>query len=125
MEATNEDGNVIHMDGAPEIGGHGLGMRPMQLLLTAIGGCSSIDVILILKKQKQEIESFEVEVEGEKQKVEDHSIFSEIVLHYKISGKVDPEKAEKAVKLSMEKYCSVTKILEKTARISYKITVNG
>jgi putative redox protein len=92
--------------------------------LAATGGCSSIDVILILKKQKQVIESFEVEVEGEKEKVEDHSIFKDIVLHFKIKGQVDPEKAERAVKLSMEKYCSVSKILGKTARITYKVTVN-
>lgn len=124
MEASNEDGNTLHMDGAPDIGGHGKGMRPMQLLLAATGGCSSIDVILILKKQKQVIESFEVEVEGEKEKVEDHSIFKDIVLHFKIKGQVDPEKAERAVKLSMDKYCSVSKILGKTARITYKVTVN-
>lgn len=124
MEAANEDGNTLHMDGAPEIGGHGKGMRPMQLLLAAAGGCSAIDVILILKKQKQEIESFEVEVEGEKEKVEDHSIFKDIVLHFKIKGKVDVEKAERAVKLSMDKYCSVSKILSKTARINYKVSVN-
>lgn len=124
MEAKNEDGNTIHMDGSPDIGGEGKGMRPMQLLLTAVGGCSSIDVILILKKQKQEIESFEVEVEGEKEKVEDHSVFKNIVLHFKIKGKVDPEKAERAVKLSMEKYCSVSKALEKTSHITYKVSVN-
>jgi putative redox protein len=124
MEAKNEDGNVIHMDGSPDIGGEGKGMRPMQLLLTAVGGCSSIDVILILKKQKQEIESFEVEVEGEKEKVEDYSIFKNIVLHFKIKGKVDFEKAERAVKLSMDKYCSVSKILGKTAHITHKVTVS-
>lgn len=124
MEAANEDGNTLHMDGAEDIGGHGKGMRPMQLLLAAAGGCSAIDVILILKKQKQEIESFEVEVEGEKEKVEDHSIFKDIVLHFKIKGKVDVEKAERAVKLSMDKYCSVSKILSKTARINYKVSVN-
>lgn len=124
MEASNEDGNVLHMDGSPEIGGQGKGMRPMQLLLAAVGGCSAIDVILILKKQKQIIESFEVEVDGEREKIEDYSLFREICLNFKIKGKVDLDKAERAVKLSIEKYCSVSKTLEPTAKITYKVTLN-
>jgi putative redox protein len=123
--ATNEDGNEVHMDSSPDIGGEGLGIRPMHMLLAAVGGCSSIDVILILKKQKQEIESFEVEVEGDKVKVEDHSVFKNIVLHFKISGNVDRDKAERAILLSMDKYCSVSKILQPTATITHKLTVNG
>jgi len=123
--ATNEDGNEVHMDSSPDIGGEGKGVRPMQMLLAAVGGCSSIDVILILKKQKQEIENFEVEVEGDKAKVEDHSIFRNIVLHFKITGNVDRDKAERAIQLSMEKYCSVSKILQPTAIITHQLTVNG
>ncbi len=124
FEATNEEGNSILMDGSPDIGGHGKGMRPMQLLLAAVGGCSAIDVILILKKQKQIIDSFEIEVDGEREKIEEHSLFRDIVLHFKIKGQVDLIKAEKAVKLSIEKYCSVSKTLEPTAKITYKVTVN-
>ena len=124
MEAKNEDGNSIQMDSAPDIGGEGKGMRPMQLLLAAVGGCSAIDVILILKKQKQVIEDFEVEVEGEREKIEDYSLFRDICLHFKFKGKVDQEKAERAVKLSVDKYCSVSKTLEPTARITYKVSVN-
>ncbi|MBL7934813.1 MAG: OsmC family protein [Bacteroidia bacterium] len=124
MEASNEDGNILHMDGSPDIGGQGKGMRPMQLLLAAVGGCSAIDVILILKKQKQVIESFEVEVDGEREKIEDYSLFREICLNFKIKGNVDLDKAERAVKLSMEKYCSVSKTLEPTAKITYKVTLN-
>src|SRR6478672_5055730 len=112
IEATNEDGNTLLMDGSTEIGGHGKGMRPMQLLLAAVGGCSAIDVILILKKQKQVIESFEIEVDGEREKIEDYSLFRDIVLHFKIKGQVDYDKAERAIKLSMDKYCSVSKTLE-------------
>ena len=124
LEASNEEGNSILIDGSPEIGGHGKGMRPMQLLLAAVGSCSAIDVILILKKQKQIIESFEVEVEGERKEIEEYSLFRDIVLHFKIKGKVDISKAERAVKLSIEKYCSVSKTLEPTAKITYKVTVN-
>jgi putative redox protein len=124
MEAVNEDGNTLLMDGSPDIGGHGKGMRPMQLLLAAVGGCSAIDVILILKKQKQIIESFEIEVDGERKKTEEYSLFKDICLHFKIKGKVDLDKVERAVKLSIEKYCSVSKTLEPTAKITYKVSVN-
>lgn len=124
MEAKNDEGSTIQMDGSPDIGGQNLGFRPMQLLLAAVGGCSSIDIILILKKQKQEIESFEVEVEGEKEKVEEHSIWKNIILHFKIKGKVDKEKAERAIQLSLDKYCSVSKTLEPTASIKYKLSIN-
>lgn len=124
MEAVNEDGNVLNMDGAVNIGGHATGFRPMQLLLAAVGGCSAIDVILILKKQKQIIEDFDVEVEGEREKIGDYSLFRDITLHFKIKGEVDLEKADRAVKLSMEKYCSVSKTLEPTAKINYKVSVN-
>jgi len=124
MEATNDSGNSLLMDASPDIGGHGKGMRPMQLLLSAVGGCSAIDVILILKKQKQQIDSFEIEIDGEREKIEEHSLFRTIILHFKIKGKVDLDKAERAVKLSIEKYCSVSKTLEPTAKINYKVTVN-
>ncbi|MCO6461746.1 MAG: OsmC family protein [Saprospiraceae bacterium] len=124
MEAVNAEGNKVIMDGSLSIGGHNRGMRPMQLLLTAIGGCSSIDVINILKKQKQEISDFEVEVEGLSVPVEEYSRFSEIVVHFKIRGKVDPKKAEKAAQLSFQKYCSVSKALEPTSDIRFKVSVN-
>jgi len=125
MEASNEDGSTISIDGSPEIGGQNKGMRPMQLLLAAVGGCSSIDVILILKKQKQIIRKFQVEVDGEREKIEDYSLFKDICLHFKMEGEIDPVKAEKAIQLSLDKYCSVSKTLEPTARITYKLTIEN
>lgn len=124
MEASNEDGNTIQMDSAPDIGGEGKGMRPRQMLLAALGGCSAIDVLLILRKQKAEILDFNVEVDGESEKVQDYSLFRNITLHFKVKGTVEFEKVERAVKLSIEKYCSVSKTLEPTAKINYKITLN-
>ena len=124
MEAKNEEGNVIHMDGPPHLGGHDTGFRPTQLLLAAVGGCSAIDVVMILKKQKQRIDSFEIEVDGEKEKVEEYSLFKDITIHFKLKGEIELEKAERAVQLSIEKYCSVSKTLEPTAKINYKVTVN-
>ena len=124
LKATNEEGASLLMDAAQDIGGHNKGMRPMQLLLAALGGCGAIDLILILKKQKQTIESFEIEVDGDREKTGDVSLFKNITLHFKIKGQVDKDKAERAVQLSVEKYCSVAKTLEPTAKINYKVTVN-
>lgn len=125
MEASNEDGNILEMDGSKEIGGEGKGMRPMQLLLAAVGGCSSIDVLLMLEKQKQKVETFDVEIEGETEKVEDHKLFRTICLHFKLTGEVDISKASRAIRMSLEKYCSVSKTLEPTAVITSKLTVNN
>jgi putative redox protein len=124
MLAQNEDGNTINMDGSPDIGGTGTGMRPMQLLLTALGGCSTIDVLLILKKQRQKIDSLEVDIDGERENMGDYSLFRDIILHFKIVGDTTFEKVDRAVALSLEKYCSVDKTLAPTAKIGYRITLN-
>jgi len=123
MEAVNEEGNTIMMDGSPSIGGANLGMRPMQLLLAAIGGCSAIDVIHILKKQRQDITSFSVEVDGMSEPVEDYSLYRNITVLFRIKGNVDVKKALKAAQLSFEKYCSVSKTLEHTANIEFKVII--
>ena len=90
----------------------------MQLLLAAAGSCSSIDIIMILKKQKQELKDIEVEVTAEREKDNVPALFTDIHIHFKLSGQVTEEKAKRAVSLSMEKYCSVVKTLEKTARVT-------
>lgn len=127
MEAVNDEGNTVLIDGSIEIGGNGKGMRPMQLVLAALGSCSSIDIISILRKQKQELESVEIEVNGERDAVciEGYSLFKTIDVHFILKGKANKHKVERAVKLSMEKYCSVTKTLEPTATITYKVTLNN
>lgn len=126
FEASNEDGNTVSIDASTGIGGNNKGMRPMQLLLAAIGSCSAIDVVSILRKQKQEIIFFDIEVNAEREEilVEGVSLFKTIDVHFILKGSIDVSKAERAVKLSMEKYCSVSKILEPTAIITYKVSVN-
>ncbi len=123
MEAANEDGQTLQMDASAEIGGEGKGMRPNQLLLAGLGGCSSIDVIQILKKQRQPLEDIQVRVEGERQKDVVPSLFERINVHFILKGNLDESKVQRAIQLSMEQYCSVAKTLEKTAKItsSYKI----
>ena len=124
FEATNEAGKTLSMDAGPAIGGHGQGFSPMQTVLAAIGGCSGIDLISILKKQKQEIESFEMTVDGEREKDAVPAPFTAIHIVYHIKGKVDKDKAQRAADLSIEKYCSVSKMLEKSAKITYEVKVN-
>lgn len=123
MEAVNEQGNTIHMDASPDIGGTNQGMRPMQLLLAAMGGCSSIDVVSILKKQRQDLRDIKVSITGEREKDATPSLYTDVHAHFRLYGNLDRDKAEKAVSLSVDKYCSVAKTLEKTARITYSIEI--
>ena len=125
FEAVSETGNVAHMDAGENIGGHNKGVRPMQMLLMGVGGCSAIDVVLILKKQRQVIDGFEISIDGEREPNVEPSLWKTIVIHFRLKGKIDKEKAERAVQLSIEKYCSVSKTLEIAgAKISYKVSVN-
>lgn len=120
LEATNEDGVKLLMDGSPAIGGQNLGMRPMQLLLTSLGGCSSMDVLSILKKMQQEIEEYDVELNGQREEGVEPSLFKDIHVHFKLKGKnLEAGKVQRAIDLSMTKYCSVAKTLEPTAKITY------
>lgn len=97
----------------------------MEMLLMAIGGCSGIDVVSILKKQKQEIKNFSIEVDGEREAGKEPSLYKHIEVVFLLEGDMDPSKAKRAVELSMDKYCSVAKTLEKTAEINYSVKLNG
>lgn len=123
MRATNEEGVSAETDGSLEIGGHNVAMRPMQLMLVGLGSCSSIDVISILRKMKQPLEDIKISVEAEREQGKQPSLFTSINVHYRLFGKLDPEKAERAIELSMTKYCSVAKIIEKTAKIDYSFEI--
>lgn len=125
LEAVNESGNTVQLDGAPKIGGENKGARPMELVIMGLGGCSSMDVINILQKQKQEITDYSVDIQAERDTENIPSLFTTIHVKFTITGKVDLKKAEKAVQLSMDKYCSVTKILEKTATITHEVIVKN
>lgn len=123
MEAINEQGSRLQMDASTEVGGNNLGMRPMQLLLAAMGGCSAIDVISILKKQRQPLQDIKVTVTGEREKDATPSLYTEVHAHFKLFGDLDKDKVEKAVNLSVEKYCSVSKTLEIKAKITYSVEI--
>ncbi len=125
LEAENDYGVKIDIDGAPEIGGKNLGFRPMQLMLAGIGSCSSMDIISKLQKQKQPLQDLEVEVDGEREQGKAPSIFKKIHVHFKIRGNIEESKVKRAVDLSMGTYCSVARILEKTAQISYSFELTN
>lgn len=101
------------------------GSSPMDLILRGIAGCSSIDVVMILKKQNHELEDLQVEVEGFREDGAIPNVFKKIHLNFILKGDVPAAKVERAVKLSMDKYCSVSKMLEKAAEISYSIHLNS
>jgi putative redox protein len=113
----NEDGNNVEVDGSPEMGGAGLGVRPTELLLMGAASCSAIDVIAILRKMKQPLEDIQVAVDGEKQQ-EIPRVFVNIHMHYTLTGNLKKEKVARAIELSVTKYCTVSKMLDKTAEIT-------
>ncbi len=123
MEAKNEKGNTVRMDAGPDDGGHDRGFRPMQMLLAAMGGCSSIDVISILRKQREELKDIKITVTGEREKGTAPTLYTEVHVHFKLYGNLNREKAEKAIALSVDKYCSVGKTLEKTAKITHSFEI--
>lgn len=125
LSAKNEDGRTIELDGSVKIGGNNKAMRPMQAMLSALGGCSSMDVLSILRKQKQEIINYNVKISGEREKNKMPSLFVNIHLHFGFTGDLDPAKVERAIDLSLHKYCSVAKILEKTANITHSYTIKA
>ncbi|MFN4233801.1 MAG: OsmC family protein [Bacteroidia bacterium] len=123
LKALNERGNEVLIDGSPDVGGKDLGVRPMELLLVAIGSCASMDLLHILKKQRQIVEDYDVIVNGEREKQGDVSLFKTIHMEFILKGKLDEEKVKHALFLAVEKYCSVAKTLEHTAKISYSYKI--
>jgi putative redox protein len=108
---TDEAGQQITMDIPVDQGGHGNGVRPMQALLSALGGCSAVDIVMILKKQKETIENFEMIIDGERQVGKEPALWETIHIIFKLKGTMSQERAEKACSLSMDKYCSVAATL--------------
>ncbi len=126
LDVTDADGHIMRMDIPVAQGGNGSGFRPMQMLLSALCGCSAVDVISILKKQRQVLENLTIEVDGQREEGKEPSLWKNIQLVFNITGAVDPSKAYRAVDLSMEKYCSVAETLRVAgAAIDFTVIVNG
>jgi putative redox protein len=118
-----ESGHAVLMDGAPAAGGRNLGPRPMEMLLLGAGGCTSFDVIAILKKSRQAVTDCYVELEAERAET-DPKVFTKIHMHFVVTGKdIKPEAVEKAIKLSAEKYCSASIMLGATATVTHDFEI--
>ncbi len=116
-------GHAIVMDGPPELGGRNLGVRPMEMLLLGLGGCSSFDVVLILQKSKQQVTDCEVLIEAERAE-QDPKVFTRMHLHFIVKGhQLSADKVERAIRLSAEKYCSASIMLGKTAEITHDFEI--
>ena len=124
FEGVNSAGNTVTVEGSPEIGGEGQGMRPMELLLVSLASCSSMDVVSILKKMRQPLEDLRVEVEGQRATDQVPAVFTKIHLRFVLKGDLRPDRVEEAIRLSVDKYCSVGRMLDKTAEITYEWTMN-
>lgn len=120
--AHTPSGHAVTLDASPDVGGENRGPRPMELLLTAVGSCSGIDIINILERMRLQVKSFDMEVSGER--AEDHPRrFTKIQIHYRLEGDLPEEKVRRAVDLSRDKYCSVSQSLN--AEVTTSFEING
>jgi putative redox protein len=116
-------GHAIVMDGAPENGGRNLGVRPMEMMLLGLGGCTAFDVVMILEKSREKVSSCEVSLDATRAD-EDPKVFTHVKMIYKLKGEnLNPATVERAIKLSADKYCSASKMFEKTAKIEHEWVV--
>jgi len=123
FQGETENGHTVLMDGAPEVGGRNLGLRPMEMVLMGAGGCTASDVVMILKKSRQDIIDCIVEIEAERA-TEDPKVFTHIHYHFILTGKnLKPQQVERAINLSAEKYCSASIMLGKTAEITHDFEI--
>lgn len=121
--AETGSGHLVAMDGAPEAGGRNLAPRPMELVLAGAGGCSSFDVVLILKRGRHDINGCEVHLKAERAET-DPKVFTRINMHFVVTGKgLKPEAVQRAVAMSAEKYCSATIMLGKTAEMTHSFEI--
>lgn len=123
--ATTETGSTVSIDGSPGVGGENLGARPMELVLAALGGCSGIDVSSILVKQRQPADALTVTVDGEREAGKEPSLFRTIHVHFDVTGACEDAKVGRAVELSMKTYCSVARILERSATITHSYELHA
>jgi putative redox protein len=116
-------GHALVIDGAPDAGGRNIGFRPMELMLLGLGSCSAFDVMMILKRGREQVTDCVVELEGQRAET-DPKVYTSVELVYKVAGKnLDRSKVERAVNLSAEKYCSASKMFSMTAKLTHRIEI--
>jgi putative redox protein len=123
FRAQTGSGHMVAMDGAPEGGGHNLAPRPMEMVLLGTGGCTAYDVVLILKRGREDVIGCDVTLQAERAEV-DPKVFTRIHFHFIVTGrKLKPAAVERAVKLSHEKYCSASIMLAATVEITHSVEI--
>jgi putative redox protein len=123
LEGLTESGHQVVMDRSPDVGGQNLGSRPMEMLLLGLGGCTIIDVVLILRKARQAFTDIRVEINAERAS-EVPKVFTRIHLHFVVVGEqLDPRRVDRAISLSAQKYCSATKMLDSVAQITHDFEI--
>ena len=123
MVGKSDSGHAIVMDGPPEIGGENLGVRPMEMLLLGMAGCTMIDVVSTLKKMREDVVDCQTQVSADRSE-EYPKVFTNINVHFILKGKqLNPSKVDKAIKLSAEKYCSASIMIGKTAIITHDFEI--
>lgn len=123
FEGESESGHTVVMDGSPEFGGQNRGPRPMELLLLGMGGCTAFDVVLILRKGRQDISDCVAQINAERAP-SDPKVFTRIHVHFVVTGRgLDPKRVDNAIHLSAEKYCSASIMLAKTAEITHDFEI--
>lgn len=119
FEATTEAGHSVLMDAAAEVGGEDKGPRPMEMVLMGLGGCTGIDVVMMLQKGKQDVKDCQIEITSERSDTIP-KVYTKIHVHFKVFGTdLNDKKVRRSVGLSAEKYCSVSKMLEATVDMSH------
>lgn len=124
FEAQNSGGFTVDLDAKPEIGGEGKGFRPMEMLLIGLGGCSGIDVVNVLTKQKEPLDDVKISIKATRKDQETPPIFDVINIHFDLYGTLSVQKVERALAMTFEKYCSVSNILERSATLNYTYTIH-
>lgn len=125
FEATDLKGHLVKFDTSEETGGINFGVRPMHGVLMSLGSCSGIDIVSILKKQRLTIKGFTMIISGEREKGKEPSLWESVNIDFQLKGEIEPEKAERACALSINKYCSVAETLRRGGtKITWNVTVN-
>lgn len=124
FEAQNSGGFTVDLDAKTEIGGEGKGFRPMEMLLIGLGGCSGIDMVNVLTKQKEPLDDVKISIKATRKDQEMPPIFDVINIHFDLYGALSVQKVERALAMTFEKYCSVSNILERSATLNYTYTIH-
>jgi putative redox protein len=125
FEAENTEGQTVGIDANPAIGGEGKGFRPMEMLLVGLGGCSGIDMVNMLTKQKEPLDDVKIKITATRKDEETPAIFEVINIHFDMFGNLSDQKVKRALDLTFEKYCSVSNIIGRSATINFSYAIHA